>query len=88
VRVMLEFVLMGLARWLRIDWLFWDSDGSLTATVADEQRKRQHNQRWALGFLGEKRREREQRVSKREARASRFVKPIIEFGRLGSGRKP
>ena len=57
--VLLEFVLMGLARWLRIDWLFWDSDGSVAATVADEQRERQHTLQWGRGFLEEKRLERE-----------------------------
>ncbi len=84
----LELVLMGLARWLRIDWLFWDSDGSVAANAADEQRQRQHDRQWARGFLAEKRLEREQQVLKRETRASGLVKPPIELGRPGSRRTP
>ena len=88
MRELLELMLMGLARWLRIDWLFWDTDSGVASTVADEQRQRQHKRSWARGFLTDKRLERQQQVSQREARASKLVKPPIELGRPGSRRTP
>ena len=84
----LELVLLGLARWLRIDWLFWDSDSGMVATVADEQRQRQHDRQWARGFLEEKRLERERQALRRQAQTNGFVKPAIELGRSGSRRTP
>ena len=86
--LILELMVHGLARWLRIDWLFWNTDGGLAGSVADEQRQRQHNRAWARDFLEEKRVERQQQLARREARASEFVKPAIELGRPGSRRKP
>ena len=83
----LELMVYGLARWLRIDWLFWNTDGGLAGSVVDEQRQRQHNGAWARDFLEEKRIERQRQRSKREARASEFAKPP-ELGRPGSRRKP
>jgi hypothetical protein len=82
---MLEFVFLGLARWLRIDWLFWYTDGGLTSTIVDEQRQRQHNRSWARGFLDEKRLEREQQTLKLKARASESVNQP-QLGRPGSRR--
>ncbi len=87
MRELLELTLMGLARWLRIDWLFWDTDGGVASTIADEQRQRQHDRAWARGFLADKRLERQQQVAQRETRASKSVKPPVELGRPGSRRQ-
>ena len=82
----LELMVYGLARWLRIDWLFWSTDGGLAGSVVDEQRQRHHNRAWARDFLEKKRIERQGQSSKREARASESVKPPIELGRPGPRR--
>ena len=83
---MLELIVAAFKFVFRFD--FWVTGGHLLDTLGDEQRERQHNRAWARAFLEEKRVERQQQRSKREARASEFVKPAIELGRPGSRRKP
>ena len=63
---MLEFIVGAFRSLFRFD--SWLSGGHLLDTLHDERRQRQHNRSWARGFLEDKRLEREQQSSKREAR--------------------
>jgi hypothetical protein len=93
MKLMLEVIFFGLARWLRIDWLFWDSDGGVIGTAVDEHRERIENAKWSKEFLAQKKAEQAERNARRSsgwrsASGKTQSSGSVRFGRPGSGGKP